>query len=36
MIKSKLALGEMSVAVGEKNIANMSDEEIKNLMKTDF
>jgi len=33
MIKSKIALGDMSIAVGEKNIASMSDEEIRELMK---
>ena len=31
MIKAKLAIGEMSIAVGEKNIASMSHDEIKEL-----
>ena len=31
MIKAKLAIGEMSVSVGEKNISGMSNEEIKSL-----
>ncbi len=31
MIKAKLAIGEMSVAVGDKSIASMDNEEIKNL-----
>lgn len=33
MIKAKIALGDMSVAVGEKNLASMSQEEISALMK---
>lgn len=33
MIKAKIALGEMSVAVGEKNLASMSQEEIGALMR---
>lgn len=31
MIKAKLAIGEMSVAVGDKSIASMDNEEIKSL-----
>ena len=33
MIKSKMALGDMSVSVGEKHIAHMSEEEIAALMR---
>ena len=33
MIKAKIALGDMSVAVGEKNLASMSQEEIGALMR---
>jgi SNF2 family DNA or RNA helicase len=31
MIKAKLAIGEMSISVGEKNISQMSNDEIKSL-----
>ncbi len=31
MIKEKFAMGAMSVAVGDKNIASMDNEEIKSL-----
>ncbi len=33
MIKSKIALGDMSISVGEKNLASMSQEEISALMR---
>ncbi|DAB29001.1 MAG TPA: hypothetical protein CFH84_11935 [Sulfurimonas sp. UBA12504] len=33
MIKAKLAIGEMSIAVGEKNISSMSNEEISTLFR---
>ena len=33
MIKAKLALGEMSVAVGENSISSMSNDEIKALFR---
>lgn len=31
MIKAKMAIGEMSVAVGDKSIASMDNDEIKQL-----